>query len=194
MNINLIISIVAVIIIIIIFYLVITKKNTNTLPIEHFTDESLQNVASYIINGYMVPPGAIIAWYGTKENIPKGYVLCDGNTYGNVKTPDLRDRFIMGGGGSIGLNTQGGNKEIKLSIDQIPAHTHNGRTDDSGINPGCTKHKGNGQFLVGDPRNDGDCGNTNHGHNFTTSSVGGGQPINILPPYNTILYIMKLPN
>lgn len=34
---------------------------------------------------------AIVAWYGSIANIPKGWVLCDGNN----GTPDLRDRFVV---------------------------------------------------------------------------------------------------
>ena len=39
-----------------------------------------------------IPSGVIVAWSGTEDNIPNGWVICDGNN----KTPDLRDRFIMG--------------------------------------------------------------------------------------------------
>jgi len=38
----------------------------------------------------------ICLWYGASDNIPAGWALCDGNN----NTPDLRDRFIIGAGGT----------------------------------------------------------------------------------------------
>lgn len=45
--------------------------------------------------------GIIVAWYGTIDNIPNGWKLCDGSTYidsnNNVfNLPDLRSLFIVG--------------------------------------------------------------------------------------------------
>lgn len=42
----------------------------------------------------------IVFWAGTSLSIPSGWVICDG-THG---TPDLRDTFIVGGGGSLPTN------------------------------------------------------------------------------------------
>lgn len=42
----------------------------------------------------------IVLWAGTSLSIPSGWVLCDG-THG---TPDLRDQFIVGGGGALPTN------------------------------------------------------------------------------------------
>jgi hypothetical protein len=53
----------------------------------------------------------IIAWFGSSNNIPKDWALCDG-TKG---TPDLRNRFIIGQSQEIPFNTIGGNSSIKLS-------------------------------------------------------------------------------
>ena len=39
-----------------------------------------------------VPVGGIIMWSGATNNIPSGWVLCDGNN----STPNLQDRFIVG--------------------------------------------------------------------------------------------------
>lgn len=41
----------------------------------------------------IVPSGAIIMWSGTSNNIPDGYVLCDGSN----NTPNLVDKFVVGG-------------------------------------------------------------------------------------------------
>ena len=46
--------------------------------------------------GSGVPNGAIIMWSGTVATIPDGFSLCDGSN----GTPDLRNRFVIGAGGS----------------------------------------------------------------------------------------------
>jgi len=51
---------------------------------------------------YSVPIGAIVMWSGSFAGVPSGWALCDGGTYarsdgnGNITTPDLGDRFILG--------------------------------------------------------------------------------------------------
>lgn len=76
--------------------------------------------------------GMVLFWSGTSGTIPSGYLLCDG-THG---TPDLRDQFIIGGGGS--LPTSGGSNPgatgsatngitiagTAITIDEIPSHSH----------------------------------------------------------------------
>jgi len=43
-------------------------------------------------SGGVVPKGAIIMWSGEINDIPQGWLLCNGNN----NTPDLSDRFILG--------------------------------------------------------------------------------------------------
>lgn len=40
-----------------------------------------------------IPSGVIVMWSGSSDNIPEGWFLCNGDN----GTPDLRDRFIVGG-------------------------------------------------------------------------------------------------
>lgn len=63
--------------------------------------------------------GIIVAWSGDQNNIPVGWVLCDGNN----KTPNLKDRFILGYGKNK-INTKGGEEEHKLTIEEMPTHYH----------------------------------------------------------------------
>lgn len=129
-----------------------------------------------------LPIGSIVIWSGTVASIPTGWQLCDGTN----GTPDLRDRFVVGarqdsGGVAMtsvsGALTQiGGEAKHTLTIDEMPPHSHTfGRTS-------------NGyQYAEGivnyDPAS---------GVEFSTSSVGGGQPHNILPPYYALCFIMKI--
>ena len=44
-------------------------------------------------SGGGIPSGLITLWSGSANNIPSGFVLCDGNN----GTPNLIDKFVVGG-------------------------------------------------------------------------------------------------
>ena len=67
-------------------------------------------------------------WAGLISAIPTGWVLCDGTN----GTPDLRDRFIMGATSDSNVGEIGGENEVTLTVEQMPAHTHSGSTDEAG--------------------------------------------------------------
>lgn len=66
--------------------------------------------------------GSIIMWYGTVGTIPSGWALCDGT----AGTPDLRDKFIIGAGGSYAKGATGG--ALSSSTSSNGAHDHSGNT------------------------------------------------------------------
>lgn len=68
----------------------------------------------------IIPEGGIILWSGIVANIPSGFFLCDGNN----NTPDLRDRFVIGGSstGSFAPGANGG----------AQTHTHAATTSSAG--------------------------------------------------------------
>ena len=69
---------------------------------------------------HYVPSGGIIMWSGAVSSIPTGWALCDGNN----GTPDLRDRFVVGAGGSYSPDATGGADSVTLTEAQIPSHNH----------------------------------------------------------------------
>lgn len=126
-----------------------------------------------------LPKNSIIMWSGTIASIPVGWQLCDGTN----GTPDLRDKFIVGArqddagvakttvSGSLTLT--GGEAYHKLTIAEMPSHTHS-----------CSGH-----FNYGAQARDDNVG----AQTMTqTGATGGDQPHNTLPPYYALAYIMKL--
>jgi hypothetical protein len=50
------------------------------------------------------PSGIILPWTGVGA-APYGWAVCDGSVSGNVKTPDLRGRFLLGSNPTSNPNT-----------------------------------------------------------------------------------------
>ena len=64
----------------------------------------------------LLPKGAIVSWHGSTKETPKGWALCDGNN----TTPDLRNRFIIGGGDKYDIGQKGGSSFIVLDKSNLP--------------------------------------------------------------------------
>ena len=121
---------------------------TNTFAISTLADStatSLVNktlVDTTFIHSIM-PYGSVIMWYGLKDNVPAGWAICDGTN----GTPDLTNKFVVGGSGDVGPGNQavpgtsilgattstGGYTDIELinhthtatfSGGTLPDHTH----------------------------------------------------------------------
>lgn len=111
----------------------------------------------------MLPTGIILLWSGAIVDIPAGFVLCDGNN----GTPDLRDRFIIGAGGSHAVDAEGGSA----------THTHTFTGDG---------HQHTLEFAAGVQGGTPFSVNTNNIPGVGTTDAG-----NSLPPYYALAYIMK---
>ena len=86
-----------------------------------------------------VPIGVIMMWYGSTASIPTGYKLCNGATHtrtdgaGTIKTPDLRNRFIVGAGSSYAVNATGGQANgASHTSGPGGSHNHGGKTGSGG--------------------------------------------------------------
>ena len=161
--------------------------------------------------GNLVPRGAVIMWSGASNNIPVGWAVCNGQWVkpetgavsdyyqdGYVKTPDLRDRFIIGAGNK-NPNDVGGDNWIRIGLYNMPRHTH-------GVyDPGHSHSLTHGVWLrdsstdIDDSslpiyaRND--AGKLEVNSNTTGISLyeaGGDQPIFFEPRYYALCFIMKL--
>ncbi|WP_199118722.1 hypothetical protein [Pedobacter sp. ASV28] len=118
-----------------------------------------------------LPTGCILIWSGSINSIPIGFALCDGSN----GRPDLRDRFVLGAGLNYSVAAIGGEKEHRLTIDEMPSHSH-----------GYTAPRNDQNVDAG--------GNSRYGavQGGTTTSTGGNLPHNNMPPYYTLAYIIKL--
>jgi hypothetical protein len=71
-----------------------------------------------------IPIGCILLWSGTIITIPAGFVLCNGLN----GTPNLADKFVMGGGGSRTIGSSGGSFSPTGRTSVNGAHAHTGAT------------------------------------------------------------------
>lgn len=130
----------------------------------------------------IVPPGTIVAWSGT--GVPDGWALCDGNN----GTPDLVDKFIKGGTSN---GATGGSSQITLDVSNLPPHTHSCSSEAHSHQVPIGTATGTGSYNASESAS-GSISTDSNSHSHTIGSTGGGVPINIEPPYYTLMYIMKL--
>lgn len=151
-----------------------TKVDTNTTNITTNTND-ITNIKNEIKNLQdAMPVGSIIMFNGKAEEIPSGWAICDGTN----GTPNLIDRFILA---STYAGGTGGNSQITLSVSQLPPHRHrlkkcwygkSDNADDRQVVRWDESVSTNDQIL--------------------TEETGLGLPINIIPPYYRLIYIMKI--
>jgi microcystin-dependent protein len=157
-------------------------------------------------NNALVPSGSILIWSGLLTSIPAGWALCDGGTNpdGSIR-PDLRDRFVVGAGGSYARNSQGGVNSVSLLPSQMPSHSHGISTDgDHSHNIAAqwggddNNHSNLIALAAGDKgmfdldRNFTFTSGSSGSHSHTISNSGGGLAHENRPPYWALAYIMKL--
>jgi len=97
-------------------------------------------------------------WSGAIVDIPTGWSLCDGSN----GTPNLQDKFVVGGGNDYAYNSTGGTKEHNHSVSMTTSATLQ------------EVQSGTGTFVNA----------SNHIH-----SVSSAQE-EVLPPYYALAFIM----
>lgn len=132
------------------------------------------------------PSGGIIMWSGSINDIPNGWLLCNGSN----GTPNLTNRFIVGASSDSGTgvtfdattgavsgayapNQTGGSVAHQLTVDEMPAHAHSYQAPVAGrVTTGS-----NVDIRAQTPS--------------TTGSAGGNKYHENRPPYYALAYIMK---
>ena len=142
-----------------------------------------------------VPYGAIIMWWGLPTNVPTGWILCDG---GSVlvsgltwRTPDLRDRFIVGAGNLYSAGSIGGYRDATLvqHTHAITPNPHNHGNSNHAHTRGCEVDCDDDGQHTWPPYNLGDAGNVT----LSLSTVGESATNKNLPPYHALCFIMRVP-
>jgi hypothetical protein len=173
-----------------------TGFDADTLDGSHFTD----------LLASVMPLGAVMIWSGTDGNVPSGWHICDGGTYGGLDSPDLRDRFVIGAGGSSykvgatggpatwnGTITPTGSVTIGghiLTTAELPTHNHT--FWESSNYPvyagGLQSAWWSGMTSRASTILAQDVGDGAHGHPGSTASIAAIDP---RPAFYSLYYIMK---
>lgn len=155
-----------------------------------------------------LPAGIIVMWSGAIDNIPAGWALCDGKSYsradgnGNISTPDLRERFVLGAGSGSNISDKGGASKVLIQDINLPTtvlmHTHSYKDVYYAESPDLADQINlTTTISIPNKRGSGDTDDNNVGwyQTRTTNQMPtktGGKEIEILPPYFVLAYIMKL--
>lgn len=156
----------------------------------------------FTVNGMSVaiPIGVITLWYGAENNVPAGWAICNGQVSNGVQTPDLTGRFVVGAGQEIrnGSSTgkagdggdvytpgmTGGERKHKLTVSEMPKHDHTVRMHSGDL---AAAWKDQRNFLMPWDK----YGSKSVCDKISTSA-GGDQAHENLPPYYALFYIMKV--
>ena len=131
-----------------------------------------------------IPVGGIIMWSGSLNQIPDGWVLCNGQTSNGQKTPDLSGRFVVGYSASdsdYAIGKTGGEKTHRLLESEMPSHSHS--------------IKFRSYDLVAswkDQRSFYSVSKGSEDQTKTTASAGGNQAHENRPPYYALCFIMRV--
>lgn len=181
------------------------------------------NTASLVteLKKHLVPARTVVAFSGEEEQIPDGWVLCDGRTVaGFGAVPDLRARFLfganatyhagtLGGASSANSSTSGGHvhtvQSVVLGVAQLPAHSHriygssHGGEDNDPITDPSASVVGNADATGAYTSTNGSAtkivedtgGNQGHTHGMEAAGVHQ-HTVSTLPPFYAIAYIIKV--
>jgi microcystin-dependent protein len=166
----------------------------------------------------LVPLGAILMWSGVTA--PSGYQLCNNSELPFnsplrsptvTKTPDLRDRFIVGAGNGYAVGNTGGDNSVALGFNNVPKHSHgvinvsdpgnhyHGAYTEWGFDVEGNKSAARFDVNDGPPFKDikGDMGAGSHTHTITIDTAfgnaqGGTDAHENRPPYYALAFIMRV--
>jgi microcystin-dependent protein len=186
-----------------------TPEQLNGVPVGLMT--ILADIVSHLPKARFIQEFA-----GAIEDIPDGWVLCDGNN----GTPDLTDKFVLGAGNSVDPDDEGGATskttdsktpavtvgDTALSTAHLPAHRHfvaANVVDTVGTAPAAdnqvareTTAGGDTEYNMRGTATDATVGRTSsvgegaaHGH--SALQAAHTHDVNVMPPWYALAYIMK---
>lgn len=189
-----------------------TKSEMDAKYYSASNDGSGSGLVAEYLDGYTaeqimqgaIPSGLIVIWNGDASSVPAGWAICNGSN----GTPDLRDRFVVGAGGSYSQGTTGGGstttptctftaQAITLTDAQLPSHTHSymdrtpntARTTGPYSSLGTVTSTNRSTYYTCNASETYSGSRQAHGHENSSLSI---DQINYTPPYMAKLFIMKL--
>ncbi len=171
------------------------RRNSEIGAFEGYNGTGWDSLATTDDVANSFPVGGIILWSGSVASIPSGWALCDGTN----STPDLRDRFVVGSGGTYSPDDSGGSADAV-----VVAHTHDAGTLVTDTEPDHTHQYGvtfsgsgntsTGGYVVPSNFNvtTGPSGAHSHSVTGSTASEGVSGTNANLPPYYALAFIMKV--
>jgi len=152
---------------------------------------------SLTVNGFAVtavPVGTIVMWATT--SLPSGWIKCDGDWWGTgtypalfavlgtaygtngantFRVPNLGGRFPLGYGGSYtSMGATGGSSTTSISTENLPSNLPT---------VGYTASFNSNKEAIS--------ANASNRNNGDATSLGSGTPLNTMPPYIVLYYIIK---
>lgn len=115
-------------------------------------------------------PGMIMLWYGSVATVPSGWAVCDGNN----GTPNLKGKFIRGGGsgpGTVPGATGGSESHTHDFTGDGHAHDLTSGIDVANVSPAGAYYHGTG----------------------SVPAAGTTDSEDTRPSFHNLCYIMKLP-
>ena len=140
---------------------------------------------------------------------PVGYVwksassVSPASVFPGTTWTQLKDRAIIGAGGSYGNGTTGGSSTVTLSTGNLPSHSHSGSTSSAGshshdsltkvksVKPGSEWNDGlyskislyaSGSYGISS-KSTATSSNGAHSHTASLSKAGSGSSFSVLNPY-----------
>lgn len=161
-----------------------------------------------------IPVGTIVT-YGAERD-PEGWMRCDGrvldrNAYGklfaaigttygstsssNFRIPDIRGRKVVGSseGSQYPIGSKGGREGVNLTINQMPAHTHEiAEVGDAGARFQSRKSAQDIGIGTAGYTYLTSTGNNRSDRSPIAAEVGRGDTVDIRDPYFGLPYIIKV--
>ena len=149
-----------------------------------------------------IPVGTIVMWYGSTQNIPYGWEICDGTASvhnPSILKPDLMGRFPIGLSQVDTAYTRpgakGGNNQLTLELNNIPQHAHVYTADANSAGKFGSVETGFPNVYSGSTEKvsgtAGAAGDQGEAQAYLTSKVGGSKPVDNRPAYTVVCFIIK---
>ena len=163
--------------------------------------------------GWQLCDGSTLLYYNTttKTSVNKVFTSDENPIFSNLNvldgrqktygTPDLKGRFILGSNPSLIpgttknldisirlINQIGGEEKHKLSIEEMPKHSHNVVSDQTIDTGGYCAHGPCRPVMWYSDR-----GGSNQGFNYQVQTAGNNESHENMPPFYVLTYIIKQP-